>query len=176
MLKVFLVIAVLVIIGLGSVLAYAATKPDAFAVQRTATINAPADRIMPLIDDLRAMGRWNPFEKDPEAKRTLSGAERGKGATYTWDGNREMGAGRIQITDATATRVAMTLDMSRPFEAHNVVEFTLTPNGSGTNVTWQMKGEQPYLGKVMSTFIDCDKMVGSSFEQGLAKLKAIAEQ
>ncbi len=180
MLKILLVVAVVLVVGLGAVLAYAATKPDAFAIKRSASINAPADRIMPLIANLRAMGRWNPFEKDPEARRKLSGAEQGKGSIYEWDGNRDMGAGRIEIIDATPSKVAMTLDMSRPFEAHNLVEFTLEPNGSGTNastrVTWAMQGKQPYLGKVMSTFIDCDKMVGSSFEEGLAKLKMLAEQ
>jgi uncharacterized protein YndB with AHSA1/START domain len=176
MLKIALVLAVILVVGFGAVLAYAATKPDAFAIKRSASINAPVDRIMPLIADLRAMGRWNPFEKDPEAKRTLSGAEQGKGSIYEWDGNREVGAGRIEIIETTPTKVAMTLDMSRPMEAHNLVEFMLEPNGSGTNVTWAMQGKQPYLGKVMSTFINCDKMVGGTFEAGLAKLKVLAEQ
>jgi hypothetical protein len=70
----------------------------------------------------------------------------------------------------------MKLDMFTPFEAHNIVEFTLEPKGQSTNVSWAMHGPQPYMAKVMGTVINCDKMVGSQFEEGLAKLKALAEK
>jgi hypothetical protein len=39
-----------------------------------------------------------------------------------------------------------------------------------------MQGKQPFLAKVMTVFVDCDKMVGGELEKGLADLKAIAEQ
>ena len=172
-----LVVIVLLVVSLAGVLAYAATKPDTFQVQRAAIIKAPADKIFPLINDLRAQSTWSPFEKDPDLKRTHSGPAQGAGATYEWDGNRQVGAGRIAITDAKApSQVTLALDMFRPMEAHNVVEFTLQPQGDATTVTWAMHGAQPYLAKVMSTVIDCDKMVGSMFEEGLGKLKALAEK
>jgi len=168
--------AVLLVLGVGGVLAYAAAKPAAFRVQRAILIKAPADAIFPFINDLRAQSAWSPFEKDPAMKRTHSGSAQGPGATYEWDGNREVGAGRIAIIDATApTRVVLELEMIRPMAAHNQVEFTLQPQGGATTVTWTMQGKQPYMAKVMSTFIDCDKMVGGMFEEGLAKLKAMAE-
>jgi hypothetical protein len=110
-------------------------------------------------------------------QRTHSGAPSGPGAVYEWSGNREVGAGRLAILDSTPSKITMALDMLKPFKAKNTVVFTLEPNGSAaTAVTWAMHGAQPYLAKVMSTFINCDKMVGSQFEQGLAKLKAIAER
>ena len=178
-----LTVVVLLVVSLAAVLAYAATKPDAFRVQRATVIKAPADKIFPLINDLRAQSTWSPFEKDPDMKRTHSGPPQGPGAVYEWDGNRQVGAGRIAITDTkapsnaqTPSKVTLALDMSRPMEAHNVVEFTLEPNGDATNVTWTMHGAQPYLAKVMATVIDCDKMVGSMFEEGLGKLKALAEK
>ena len=178
-----LTVLVLVVVALGAVLAYATTKPDSFRVQRGITIKAPAEKIFPLINDLRAQSTWSPFEKDPDMKRIHSGPPQGPGATYEWDGNRQVGSGRIAITDAKApadakapSQVTLALDMFRPMEAHNVVEFTLEPNGDGTNVTWAMHGAQPYLAKVMSTVIDCDKMVGSMFEEGLGKLKTLAER
>lgn len=172
-----LAVVVLLAVSVAGVLAYAATKPDAFRVQRAATIKAPAEKIFPLINDLRTQSTWSPFEKDPDMKRTHSGPAQGAGATYEWDGNRQVGAGRIAITDAQApSKVTLALDMTRPMEAHNIVEFTLQPQGDATTVTWAMQGEQPYLAKVMSTVIDCDKMVGSMFEEGLAKLKALAEK
>lgn len=170
------IIAVVIAVAVVAVLVYAATKPDKFGVQRAASIGAPPEKIFPLIDDLHAHTSWSPFEKDPNMKRTHSGAARGKGAVYEWEGNRQVGAGRIAIIDSTPSKVTMALDMLKPFEAHNVVEFTLEPKGGSTNVTWAMRGRQPYMAKLMSTFINCDKMVGSQFEEGLGKLKALAEK
>ena len=99
-----------------AVLAYAASKPDTFMVRRSASIAAPPEKIFPMIDDLRAQSAWSPFEKDPNMKRTHSGAPRGKGAVYAWDGNRQVGAGRIEITESLpSSKVVLPLDMVRPF-------------------------------------------------------------
>jgi len=168
------VVAVLVI----GVLAFAAIQPDTFRIQRATSIKAPPEKIYGHIDNLRAQSTWSPWEKkDPAMKRAFSGALRGKGAVYEWDGNNEIGKGRIEITDLSPpSKVTMKIDFVRPFEGHNVVEFTLEPKGEVTNVTWAMRGPQPLIGKIISVFIDCDKMVGREFEAGLANLKAIAER
>jgi uncharacterized protein YndB with AHSA1/START domain len=169
-------ILIVIAVAVAAVLAYAATKPDTFMVRRSASIAAPPEKIFPMIDDLRAQSAWSPFEKDPNMKRTHSGAPRGKGAVYAWDGNRQVGAGQIAITESVpSSKVVLLLDMSRPFKAHNTVEFTLDRIGVGTNVSWAMQGRQPYMAKVMGLFVDCDKMCGGLFEEGLAKLKALAE-
>ena len=170
------IVAIIIAIAIVAVLAYAAMQPDAFQVQRTASIKAPPERIFPLIDDLHAHTTWSPFEKDPNMKRTHTGAPRGKGAIYDWEGNSQVGSGRIAITDSTPSKVTMALDMFRPFKAHNIVEFTLQPKEGWTNVTWAMHGRQPYMAKLVSTFINCDKMVGKQFEEGLGKMKALAEK
>ena len=171
------IIAIAVVVAIAAILIYAATKPDTFAVQRTARINAPADKIFPLINDLRNMTTWSPFEKDPDMKRTFSGAEAGPGQVYAFDGNRNVGAGDVSVVDAVPnSKVAMRLRMTRPFACDNSVVFTLAPNGSSTDVTWAMSGKQPYMAKLMSTFINCDKMVGSQFEQGFSKLKTLVER
>jgi uncharacterized protein YndB with AHSA1/START domain len=174
-------ILIVIAVAVAAVLAYAASKPDTFMVRRSASIAAPPEKIFPMIEDLRAQSAWSPFEKDPNMKRTHSGAPRGKGAVYAWDGNRQVGAGRIAITESVpSSKVVLMLDMSRPFKAHNTVEFTLDRIGAGTTmtgttVTWVMQGRQPYMAKVMGLFVDCDKMCGGMFEEGLAKLKALAE-
>jgi hypothetical protein len=171
-----LTIVAIVVVVIIALLIYAATKPDAFGVQRATAINAPADKIFPLINDLHAHTQWSPFEKDPAMKRTHSGAPQGKGAVYEWDGDRKVGSGRLAIADSTPSNITMILDMFRPFKAHNTVNFLIEPQGNATHVTWAMRGQQPYIAKLMSTFIDCDKMVGGQFEEGLAKLKALAER
>lgn len=65
---------------------------------------------------------------------------------------------------------------SKPFEAHNTTESALDRRDDSTNVTWAIDGPQPYMMKVMSIFINSDKMVGGQFETGLGNLKALAEK
>jgi hypothetical protein len=178
MIEILFYVAIAVALFVAALLVYAATKPDVFRVQRTTGIDAPAERIFPLIANLKAMNTWNPFvEPDPAIKIAYSGPDTGKGAAHTWSGNSKVGEGRIEIIDAAASsRVTMQLHMLKPMKAHNAVEFTLQPNGKTTTVTWAMSGRQPFMARLMTVFIDCDKMVGSQFEKGLSKLKAIAER
>ena len=178
MIDILIYVAIALVVLVVALVAYAATKPDAFRVQRSTGINAPAERIFPLIANLKSMNTWNPFvEPDPAIKIAYSGPDSGKGAAHTWSGNSKVGEGRIEITDAApSSRVTMRLDMLKPMKASNLVEFTLRPTGDSTAVSWAMSGRQPFMAKLMTVFIDCDKMVGSQFEKGLGKLKAIAER
>jgi uncharacterized protein YndB with AHSA1/START domain len=110
-------------------------------------------------------------------KRTHSGAPSGKGAIYEWDGNNQVGKGRMEIIEATPpSKIVIKLDFMKPFEAHNTAEFTMQPAGDATNVTWAMHGPNLFVGKVMSIFIDMDDMIGKDFEAGLANLKTLAER
>jgi hypothetical protein len=109
-------------------------------------------------------------------KRTFGATTSGQGAAYAWEGNKDVGQGRMQIAEAVApSRLAIKLDFVKPFEAHNLVEFTLEPAGEATNVTWAMRGHTPYFAKIIHVFFDMDSMVGKDFETGLANLKAAAE-
>ena len=161
----------------GAVLLYAATKPDTFHVQRSITIKAPPEKIFAILNDFHQSLSWSPYEKkDPAMKRVFSGDQSGKGAMYKFAGNKEVGKGRLTITDtAPSSKVVIALDFEEPFEGHSVVEYTLDAKEGSTDVTWAMHGTQPYIGKVMSLFIDCDKMIGKDFEVGLANLKALTE-
>lgn len=172
--KIALVIVILVV----GVLAYAATRPDTLHVQRSASIKAPPEAIFPLINDLHRWTAWSPYEKiDPAMKRAYSGAANGKGAVYEWEGNSEVGQGRMEITDTShPSRITIKLDFIKPLEGHNVAEFTLMPQGDTTQVTWTMDGPSPYIGKVIGVFMNMDSMIGDSFETGLANLKTIAEE
>ena len=175
MIKAILIVVVTLIAG---VLIFAATKPDTFRVVRSTTIKAPADKVFPLINDFRNWGSWSPYEKkDPAMKRTFGATTSGKGAAYAWDGNKEIGQGSMEITEASASsEVRLKLDFAKPFEAHNIVDFTLKPEGDATRVTWAMHGPAPFFSKLMQVFFNMDTMVGADFEAGLANLKAIAEK
>jgi hypothetical protein len=178
MLKILAIIIALILLAVAAIVAYAATRPDGFRVQRTLKINAPADRIFPLINDFKAWDAWSPWEKkDPGMKRTYGGPATGKGSTYAWEGNKEVGKGKIVIAEATPpSKVVLDMHFMEPFEARNNAEFTLEPQGDGTNVTWAMYGPTPLMMKVVHLFMNMDKMVGGEFEKGLAAMKAKAEK
>src|SRR5262249_49285708 len=144
------------------VLAYAATRPDSLHVERSVSIQAPADRIFGFIADFHRWREWSPYEKiDPAMKRTHGGDESGTGAVYEWEGNKEVGAGRMEIIDTSAaSRVTIKLDFSKPLEGHDIAQFTVTPQADSTTVTWKMDGPTPYVGKVIGLFIDMDAMIG----------------
>lgn len=175
--KIFGIVIGVIAVVVVAVLAYAATRPDRFEVQRSASIRASADRIFPLINDLRTFNTWNPFDKkDPSIKGTYSGPESGKGAAYAFESS-QAGTGRIEIADVAApSRVTMRLTMTKPLAADNRVQFILQPQGDTTRVTWAMDGDVPFVGKLIHLFIDMDRMVGQEFAAGLAELKARAER
>jgi hypothetical protein len=185
MLTIAAVIAIGLCLVIAAVVLYASTKPDTFVVQRSARIEASADRIFPLINDFKSWAVWSPFEKlDPAMKRTYSATTSGTGASYAWAGNAKAGEGRMDIVEALAPeRVSLALTFTRPFRANHAVEFTLRPVGGGANVptpaatevTWSMRGSAPLVSKIFGIFVDMDKMIGRDFETGLQNLKTASE-
>ena len=171
-------IAVIVVVLIAGVLIAASTKSNVFRVQRSIGINAPPEKIFPLISDFPSWKQWSPYEdKDPAMERSYGAVTRGKGATYAWSGNKNVGQGSMEIADALEpSTIHLDLRFEKPFKGHNTVEFTLASGVGGTSVTWAMQGGVPFFAKLMHVFINMDKMVGSDFEIGLARLKAVAEK
>jgi uncharacterized protein YndB with AHSA1/START domain len=178
MLKVILIVVACLIVVVAAILGFAATKPNTFRVQRTASIKAAPEKVFAYINDFHSWGAWSPYEKlDPAMKKTLSGAASGKGTVYEWEGNSKAGKGRMEITESSVpNEITIQLDFMKPFEAHNFAEFTMVPNGDVTEVTWAMRGPNLFVGKVMSIFLDMDNLIGKDFETGLANLKALTEK
>lgn len=171
-------IAIVVVVLIAGVLLFAATKPDTFRVERSTSIKATPEKIFAILNDFKQWGAWSPWEKkDPAMKRNFGATTSGKGATYGWEGNKDVGTGSMTITESTPfSKLAINLDFLKPFEAHNVAEFTLTAQGDTTLVTWAMHGPANYMTKIIHVFMNMDKMVGPDFEAGLANLKAVAEK
>jgi carbon monoxide dehydrogenase subunit G len=176
--SVAVVAAILLVVGIAGVLVLAAAKPDTLRVQRSAAIKAPPQTIFALINDFHQWAVWSPYEhKDPAMQRSMSGAASGTGAVYEWNGNRNVGQGRMEIIEsAVPSRIAIKLDFLRPIEGHNTATFTLEPKDGGTDVTWTMDGPNRFLAKVMGVFFDMDKLIGGDFAVGLANLKQVAEK
>ncbi|AOP33099.1 polyketide cyclase [Leptospira tipperaryensis] len=167
----------LLIVVIVILLVVAATKPDDFRYQRSISIQAPPEKVFPLISDFHTWAQWSPWEKiDPSMKKTYSGPTNGVGTTYEWEGNKDIGKGRMEITEANSpSKIIIKLDFLAPFEAHNMAEFTLAKNGDTTQVTWVMYGKNLFFSKVISIFLNMDAMIGKQFETGLENLKRIGE-
>ncbi len=174
MLKIIVISLLVVIVG---VLIYASTKPNTFSVVRKLKINASPDKVYAAVNDFNRWKSWSPWEKkDPAMQRTFTGAQAGVGTIYEWNGDKNVGQGRMEITESvTAQKILIKLDFFKPFEAHNIAEFSFIPEGNGTLVVWEMRGPQVFVSKLMGIFMDIDKMVGTDFEAGLSNLQKITE-
>ena len=157
-------------------LVVAATRPADFRVERSATLSASPMALFEQVNDHRKFTVWNPFMKlDPKVKNTYSGPDSGVGAVCRWEGNSEIGAGSCTIIESKPGElVRCRMDWKRPMEGTSTVDFTFKPEGGKTVVTWAMYGQNNFMGKMVSLFMDCDKMCGPQFEKGLADLGAVA--
>jgi uncharacterized protein YndB with AHSA1/START domain len=169
--KIGIAVVVLLVLLIGVIY----TRPDEFEVTRSRTLTAPPAAVYAQIADFRRWPQWSPWEeRDPNMRREFSGPESGNGAKYAWVGNKDVGEGRMTITEARPTeRVAIQLEFLEPFAATSVTEFKLAPSGQGTKVDWTMRGENGFPAKAMSLFMNMDKMIGADFDAGLAKLEQV---
>jgi hypothetical protein len=175
MLKIIL-LAVAVVVVLFVIIV--ATRPSDFRITRTGRIIAPIDVVFDNINDLHKWEAWSPWAKmDPNAKNTFSGPVSGSGASMAWAGNNKVGEGRMTIMDSRpGERIQMKLEFFKPFKAVNTAEFTFKSEGGHTAVTWSMFGKNNFMGKAIGLVMNCDKMVGGQFEQGLASLDSVSRQ
>jgi len=174
MLKKILLGLVAVVVALAG---FIATRPNSFSVQRTATMKASPDVAFALVNDFHQWDAWSPWEKlDPAMKKTHEGAAAGTGAKYSWVGNDDVGEGRMTIEDSKpAELVRIKLEFIKPFESASTTTFTFKPEGENVSVTWKMEGDNNFVGKAFSAFMDMDAMIGKDFEKGLASMKTLAE-
>lgn len=165
-------------ITVGLLVGYVALQPSDFRIVREIKIQAQADRIFQHVNDLHEFDRWNPWAKlDRNATTVYEGPTAGVGASAAWDGNNEVGKGRMTIVESQPnTLIRMKLDYEKPFRSTNNAEFTFKPEGEQTVISWSLSGRSNFLSKLICTlFMNMDKMVGGMFEKGLADLKKLSE-
>jgi hypothetical protein len=154
-----------------------ALQSPEFRVARTATISAPPSAVFAQVNDFHNWEAWNPWGKiDPAMKKTYEGAPAGVGAKYGWIGNKDVGEGGMTITEShPSDLIRIKLEFKKPFAATHMAEFTFTPEGVQTAVTWSMFGNKNFMTKAFGLFMSMDKMIGGQFEKGLADMKAAVE-
>jgi hypothetical protein len=171
-------VLVVLVLLLGAAAAYVATRPDAYHVERSTTVEAPPATVGAQIDDFSVWKEWSPWEKkDPAMKRTLSATPSGVGATYSWQGNKEVGKGKMTITDSKpGEKVAVKLEFIEPFQSQADIKFTMAAESpTTTKLTWAMDGKHNFISKAISVVKPMDGMIGKDFEDGLVGLKKVAE-
>lgn len=157
---------------------FIATRPAGFRYERSGVINASAEKIFPYLSTFQGGHAWSPFERiDPKMKMNVIGTDGQVGTVMEFDGNKDAGSGKLEFLKITPnSEVNLKLIMIKPFPAQNLVEYKLAPEGTGTRFTWAMSGQNGFFGKMITVFIDCDKMIGDQMNQGIKNLKEVTEK
>jgi hypothetical protein len=173
LIKILIAVAVIVVVFIVVV----AMQPSVFRVTRSTTMSAPAPAVFAQVNDFHKWEAWNPWGKiDPAMKQTYEGASAGVGAIYTWVGNKNVGEGRMTLTEShPSDLIRIKLEFFKPLAGTNIAEFTFKPEGNQTAVTWSMTGKNNFMAKAIHLFMNMDKMIGGQFEVGLAQMKSIVE-
>jgi hypothetical protein len=173
----FLKVLIALVVVVAAFAAFVALQPSEYRIARSATIAAPAPEVFAQVNDFHKWEAWSPWVKlDPNAKTTFEGASAGEGAIFTWAGNREIGEGRMTLTQSRpAELITIRLDFMQPMAGTSTAEFTFKPEGDRTAVTWAMFGQNNFVSRAICLFMNQDKMLGGYFEKGLENLRAVAE-
>ncbi|MDS1116151.1 SRPBCC family protein [Gordonia westfalica] len=145
-------------------------------IEESIDIDAPAEKVWPVISDLKRMGEWSPQCK----KMIIRGGSVGLG-TKTVNINRR--GPLVWPTTSKVVRFTPNQEIAfRVAENHTVWSYTITPNGSGVTVT-ERREVNGSTTKVSSFLVD--KFMGGteSFEvelklgmaETLGKIKRAAE-
>lgn len=147
----------------------------AYHFEKSIVINAPVEKVYAQINSTKAINQWNPWMKlDPNLKLTYSGNPGEVGDKYCWDGNDDVGSGCHEITALVPNQKQSTKMMFyKPFESDAISNITLTPEGNGTKVTWDMDCELDYPMNLMKLFMD--GQMDKSYGRGLNDLKKLSQ-
>jgi uncharacterized protein YndB with AHSA1/START domain len=168
---VYIIVAITVVFYGGAYL-----LPSEARVERSVEIAAPPEKVFAIAGDLRRVPEWSPWLAiDPETRFAFDGPEQaGVGQVMRWASNNPLvGSGTQKVTEhVPGQRLATKLDYGDFGSSASALEFAA--EGSGTRVTWRF--ESPLPG-VLDRWagLGLDRSVGREYEQGLAKLKALAE-
>ena len=162
----FVGVLVLIAIVLGFV------GPKSFDVNRTAIIPGSPEQVWPYVSSLKNMQLWSPWaEKDTAMVVEFTGTDGSVGSMSSWSGNSDVGKGSQTISKLEPTSYAETeLKFLEPMENGFTGYISLKDTTGGTFMTWGMKGENGFMGRIMGSIMNLDKMMAPDFERGLTKL------
>jgi len=136
----------------------------------------PPEKVFAIVGDLHRFQEFSPWaELDPNIKYTYEGPPTGVGQKMAWvSDNANVGSGSQTITEyAPPKHLAAELDFG-PM-GKSLATWDLEPSAAGTKATWGFKSK---LDGVAARWFGLmfDRWIGTDYEKGLAKLKAVAEK
>jgi hypothetical protein len=155
------------------VVVYAALQPSSYSISRSAEFKASPEAIFPWLNNSKKAGEWMPWSAmDPKMKMSFSGPEEGVGSQSAWTSDGKMGVGSATVVESTPNQSVKTkLVYTKPFEGEQLAEISITPAAGGSVVKWSVTGKNNLVSRIFCMFMNMDKMIGGSFEAGLANLK-----
>jgi hypothetical protein len=170
-------ISLALVVAIVGFVAVVASRPSTYRVERSITVAAPVDIPFGLVNDFHRWQLWSPWDAlDPKMAKTFDGSFSGTGAIYSWSGNDQVGKGKMNILESKLhDSIRIQLEFIEPWASTNTTFFTFQPLPEGIQVTWAMEGNNDFMGKAFSLFMDMDGMIGKDFEKGLASIKSLAE-
>jgi hypothetical protein len=175
--KVLLGIAGVLALTVAGVGVAASMQPEHTHIERSTTIAASAADLEPHVADFTNFVNWSPWSgMDPNQTTTFSDPPSGQGAWYAWQGNEDVGKGRMDLTVQEPGKVTHHLTFIEPFPAEADAHILWAPEGDGLKVTWTYDADNDFMAKAMSLFMDMDELLGPDYEKGLANLKRNVEK
>ena len=152
--------------------------PKKYHFEKSIVINAPKEEIWKNISMFSNFQKWNPWSiKDPKMQKNISGTDGTPGATYSWKGNDDVGAGSQTILEiAPFEHLDIGMDFKEPFEKKAGIRYTLIQERNGYKLTWSFDTEFSYpWNAVTDLFMNMDGIMEKDFSTGLANLKKLCE-
>ena len=168
--------AAVAVIAVG--VAIIAAQPGTLHVERSATIAAKPAIVFSYANDFSNWEAWSPWrDVDPDQKVQISPTSSGVGAWTTWEGDENVGKGKMTITESTPhLLVKQQIDFVEPWESTAVATIAIEPIDEGSRVTWSFDSPQDFTAKAMGLFMGMNDLIGADFDKGLARLKSVAEE
>lgn len=150
-----------------------ADKP--FEIKASILIEATPAKVHEILNDLGRLDDWSPYvAMDKTVKSTVSEKSTGPGAVYDYEGKR-IGKGRMEIISSGPDLIRATMTFFNKKTETALTEYSIEPVFEGTRVTWTMSGTRDTKMQIINLFMNIDKMMTKSFNDGLKVLKAIVE-
>ena len=174
--KILKIIGIILLVIVLAGVVWMMTWPNHAHLERTATINAPVEKVFAVVNDFGQTKYWNPWMKiDPNAEYTYSDNLVGAGAWYSWTSDHDqVGDGRQELLESVENKSVKTKMEFGGMEGNYIADFILESDGENTKLTWTFDGEGEQL---MDKFFFSmsETFLGPSYDQGLADLKTYIE-
>ena len=148
--------------------------PSTYSAARSVKINAPIEKVFPLVANQKEWKRWSVWnQRDPNMVLSYSGPEAAAGSKWVWKSPSEGNGGMEWSAVEANKRIGYILTMEGMTPANG--DLTFTPEGTSTNVNWDIHGNAGMNPMFRWFGLFMDKMIGPDFDAGLNNLKKLAE-